>query len=274
MKSKLFPSAALIAAAMLISGPTLSAGFGAGVSPTKFELRAKPGATLRDVLTILNASDEPAEYALRTADWQLNDDQSVEYFEDELLDGSCRPWVKLERRLLKIMGGGQKRYRFEVHVPEDTPAGLCKFAILIEPGETAMASVGDNGEIKFPVVGRYAVTVYVTVGDAKPDIEFLGLGEQQFGTIRLPTLQFRNNGSTYDRAFGQVTATDAAGTRHTLVASTFPVLPGRTENILLALENNPNQEDIVVIEYPLNLKGRIQIGGQTFKIEEADWGSE
>jgi fimbrial chaperone protein len=274
MKSKLFLSAVLVAAAMLTGDATLAAGFGAGISPPKFELRAKPGATLRDVLTILNASDEPAEYSLRTADWQLNDTQGVDYIEDELLDGSCRPWVKLERRSLKIMGGGQKRYRFEVHVPEDAPAGLCKFAILIEPGDTAMASIGENGEIKFPVVGRYAVTVYVTIGDAKPDIEFLGLGEQQIGTIRLPTMQFRNNGSTYDRAFGQVTATDAAGTRHTLVASTFPVLPGRTENILLALENNPNQSDIVVLEFPLTLKGRIQIGGQTFKIEAEAWGSD
>jgi fimbrial chaperone protein len=274
MKSKLFPSAALIAAAMLIGSPTFSAGFGAGVSPTKFELRAKPGATLRDALTILNASDEPAQYSLRTADWQLNDQQGVEYFEDELLESSCRPWVKLERQLIKIMGGGQKRYRFEVHVPEDAPVGLCKFAILIEPGETAMASVGPNGEIKFPVVGRYAVMVYVTIGDAKPDIEFLGLGERQMGTLRLPTLQFRNNGNTYDRAFGQLTATDAAGTRHTLVASTFPVLPGRTEKIQLDLETDPNQAEIVVFEFPLKLKGRIQIGGQTFKIEEEGWGEE
>jgi fimbrial chaperone protein len=274
MKSKLFPSAACIAAAMLFSGPTLSAGFGAGISPTKFELRAKPGATLREVLTILNAADEPAEYALRTADWMLDDNQGVEYFEDDLIEGSCRPWVKLERRLLKIMSGGQKRYRFEVHVPEDAPVGLCKFAILIEPGDAAMASVGENEEIKFPVVGRYAVTVYVTVGDAKPNIEYLGLGEQQIGAMRLPTLQFRNDGNTYDRAFGQITATDAAGKRHSLVASSFPVLPGRTESILLALENDPNKAGAVALEYPLKLKGRIQIGGQTFKIEEEDWGSE
>jgi len=261
-------------AALLSGSPASSAGFGAGVSPTKFELRAKPGATLRDTLTILNASEEPARYSLRTADWEINDQQGVEYFEEELLEGSCRPWIKLERRLVQIMGGGQKRYRFEVHVPKDAPAGLCKFAILIEPGETAMASIGENGEITFPVVGRYAVTVYVTIGDAKPDIEFLGLGERQMGTLRMPTLQFRNNGNTLDRAFGQVTATDAAGTRHTLVASTFPVLPGRTENISLDLENNPNQTDIVVLEFPLNLKGRIQIGGETFKIEAEGWGAE
>jgi len=257
-----------------VSGATLAAGFGAGISPTKFELRARPGATLRDTVTILNVNDAPAEFALRTADWRLNDTQGVEYFEETLLDGSCRPWVRLERRSLRIQPGGQKRYRFEVHVPDDAPEGLCKFAILIEPGESEMAAIGENQEIRFPVVGRYAVTVYVTIGDAQPDIEFLGLGERQVGRLHLPTLELRNDGNTYDRAFGQVTATDAGGKRHRLVASSFPVLPGRTEGILLALEADPGQAGAVDLEYPLQLNGRIEIGGQTIKIDEQRWGPE
>lgn len=254
------------------SGNAMAAGFGAGIAPSKFELNAKPGAVLRDTVTILNANDDTADYALRTADWRLNDTQGVEYFEEELLDNSCRPWVRLERRTLRIPAGGQKRYRFEVHVPEDAPSGLCKFAILIEPGEPEMAGVGDNQEIRFPVVGRYAITVYVTVGDAKPDIEYLGLGEQRVGALRLPALRLRNTGDTYDRAFGQVTATDAAGNRHRLVASSFPVLPGRTESILLALEQDPGRSGLQ-IEYPLKLRGKIDIGGRTIRIDEESWGS-
>jgi fimbrial chaperone protein len=269
MKSKLFPRLVLLVAIVTMSGPALPAGFGAGISPTKFELRAKPGATLRDTLTIMNASDELAQYALHTADWTLNDERGVEYFEEELLDGSCRPWVKLERRSLRVPAGAQKRYRFEVHVPEDAPASLCKFAILIEPDEEAMASAGENEEIKFPVVGRYAVTVYVTIGDAKANIQFLGLGEHQMAGMLLPALRFRNDGNTYDRAFGQISATDAAGNRHTLIASPFPVLPGRTESIMLGLQQHPG-ESVDALTYPLKLKGSIQIGGETFRIEE-DW---
>ena len=269
MKSKSHLSfALLISCTIFIGTPAAAAGFGAGISPTKFELRAKPGAVLRDTVTILNAKNETAEYIFRTADWQLDDAQGVNYFEDELLENSCRPWVRLERKSVNISSGSQKKYRFEVHVPDDAPPGLCTFAILIEPGESALASVGENQEIKFPVVGRYAVTVYVTVGNAKPDIKYLGLGERNIGGVRLPTLQLQNIGNTLDRAFGQVTAIDADGNRHQLIASTFPVLPGRTESILLALEPKSNQSGVVSLNYPLTLKGRIEIGGKTIRIDE------
>lgn len=271
MKSKSSVSLILACGFLVVGGPTLAASFGAGVSPTKFELRAKPGAVLRDTVTILNANDEPAEYSLRTADWHLNDVQGVEYFEDQLLENSCRPWVRLERKSLQIPPGIQKRYRFEIHVPEDAPAGLCKFAILIAPGETEIARLGDNREIRFPVVGRYAVTVYITIGNAESDIEYLGLGERRVGQHRLPTVELRNTGTTYDRAFGQVTATDATGKRHRLVASTFPILPGRTEGILLALEQDPQRSGVTLLDYPLQLKGRIEVGGLTIKIENESW---
>jgi len=274
MKSKSFPSVALLCLCTAIGGPAVAANFGAGISPTKFELRATPGATLRDTVTILNANEDTAEYALRTADWSLNDMQGVEYLEDALAENSCRPWVKLERSTLRIPPGVQKRYRFEVHVPEDAPVGLCKFAILIAPAEAEMAGVGANREIRFPVVGRYAVTVYVTVGDARPEIEYLGLGEKRVGKLRLPTLELRNTGNTYDRTFGQATATDAAGKRHRLVASSFPVLPGRTESILLALEQETSPKEPASIEYPLTLKGRFEIGGRTIRLDGESWGAK
>ena len=89
----------------------------------------------------------------------------------------------------------------------------------------------------------------------------------------MPALRLRNTGDTYDRAFGQVTATDAAGKRHRLVASSFPVLPGRTESILLAPEQDPNRSG-VEIEYPIKLRGKIDIGGKTIRIDEESWGSE
>jgi fimbrial chaperone protein len=269
MKLKLFPDTAVIAVILSLSSlPTFAAGFGAGISPTKFELRAKSGDTLRDTVTILNGNQEISEYNLRTADWKLDENQSVSYFEDELLDGSCRPWVRLERELIRVGVGEQKKYRFEVHVPDDAEPGLCTFAILIEPAEAVMAAMGDNREIKFPVIGRYAVTVYVTVGDARPNIAYLGLGEQQVSNLRLPTLRLQNTGTTYDRAFGQVTATDADGQRVVLIASSFPILPGRTENILLAPQQDAGRPRPVSLAYPLKLKGRIEIGDDTVAINE------
>ena len=261
---------ALFLAVNLISANVFAQGFGAGISPSKFELRAKPGAVLRDTITIVNTSPETADYKFSTVDWEMNDTQGPDFFEDQLLDNSCRPWVRLERKVVHIRPAEQKKYRFEIHVPKDAEPGLCKFALLIQPAEPAMASIGEGDQqIKFPVVGRYAAMVYVTIGDARAEIEFLGIGEQMQKDQRLPTLMLSNNGNTLDRAFGQITATDADGRRYVLIPSNFPVLPGRTEAIALSPEQSRNREPVVAIfSYPLTLKGKFEIGGQSFKVDE------
>jgi fimbrial chaperone protein len=262
--------AALFLAVNLIAANAFGQGFGAGISPSKFELRAKPGAVLRDTITIVNVSPETADYKFSTVDWEMNDAQGPDFFEDKLLDNSCRPWVRLERALVHIRPNEQKKYRFEIHVPKDAAPGLCKFALLIQPAEPAMASVGEGEQqIKFPVVGRYAAMVYVTIGDASAEIEFLGIGEQLKGDQRLPTLMLSNIGNTLDRTFGQITATDADGKRYVLIPSNFPILPGRTEAILLSPEQTRNIVPVTAIfNYPLTLKGKFEIGGQSFPVNE------
>ena len=268
MKSKYRLSrCALAVAGLLLPAVGLTAGFAAGVSPSKFELEAKPGEVLRDTVTILNPSDEMAEFQLSTAEWRLNDESGVEFLEDQLVDGSCRPWVRLERKTVQVRAGEQKNYRFEVHVPADAAPRLCQFAILIESSEAADVRIA-NDQISLPIVGRYAVITYVAVGDAQAAIDYLGMGTALVRDQRLPTLRLQNTGNNYDRAFGQVTATDARGSRAVLIPSTFPILPGRTEEILLSPETNATGAAPVALSYPLTLKGQIEVGGETIRIDE------
>jgi len=254
------------AACMALPMGGFAAGFAAGISPSKFELRARPGQVLRDTLTIFNTADAGADFQFRTADWRLDETSSVEFFDDMLLEGSCRPWVRLERKTVRIESGLQKKYRFEVHVPEDAEPGLCRFAILIEPAETYQVNV--DGAMSIPIVGRYAVVTYVTIGDAAADIEYFGMGAHAANGGRLPTLKLRNQGATYDRAFGRVTATDGEGRRIGLVPSSFPVLPGRSEEIPLQREAAVDESSAEPLAYPLTIKGRIEIGGDTIEIDE------
>ena len=253
----------------LLAETAIGKGFSAGIAPSKFELVAKPGKVLRDTLTIMNASETDAGFSLRTTDWDINETQGLEYFEDELVEGSCRPWVKLERKVITIRAQAQKRYRFEVHVPEDAEPGLCKFAILVEPANSATASVGNDGQIRFPVVGRYAVIVYVTIGDAKAKADYSGLGSGEMGGLRLPTLKIQNTGLTYDRVFGRINAVDANGRKHLLIASAFPILPGHSEEILLVPDEAENGSVAKIdMKYPLQLKGKFEFGGEKYSLEE------
>ncbi|NIW25408.1 MAG: hypothetical protein GWN29_13055 [Gammaproteobacteria bacterium] len=258
------PSLSLVAMAL---SAFVAAAFGAGVSPSKFELSARPGEILRDTVTIFNPGGEPEDFELKTADWRLTDEGGVEFVEDSLLEDSCRPWVRLERRNVRVGGGAEKNYRFEVHVPDDAADGLCRFAIIVEPTESFRAQVGSGG-VSIPMVARYAVITYVTIGEAVADTEYLGLGTQTVGGHRLPTVTFRNRGTTYDRAFGRIVATDSAGQRIPMVPSTFPVLPGRSETLTLVLDMDAESADELTLVYPLSLRGQIEIGGQVFRIEE------
>jgi hypothetical protein len=264
--SRCFNPCLLIVAGLSLPAPVLAAGFAAGISPSKFELRAEPGDIVRDTVTIMNPADEPADYELRTADWHLNETSGIEYVEDGLAEGSCRPWVRLERRTIQVRAREQRTYRFEVHVPADAAPGLCRFAIFIEPAEAMRAELGDSG-VSFPIVGRFAVITYVTIGDARAEIEYLGMGATLVNEQTLPTLKLRNTGTTFDRAFGQVMATDAENQRVALIPSNFPVLPGRTEEILLSPATDPDRKNPVRLVYPLALSGRIEIGGETLRIE-------
>ena len=261
----------LLIVVLLLGQQAFAQGFGAGISPSRFELRAKPGAVLRDTIMVVNPGNQPASYQFTTSDWEMNANQGPDFYENELADDSCRPWVKLERKTVEIRPGARKNYRFEVHVPEDAEPGLCKFALLISPADTATAAMGGaEQQIRFPVVGRYAAMVYVTIGDAKADIEFLGIQGSEKGELRLPVLVLKNNGNTLDRTFGQISATDADGQRVMLVPNNFPVLPGRTEAILLSPEQPRNREPVAfTFNYPLKLKGQFEIGGRKFKVDES-----
>lgn len=269
MSSRLFSNFTLAAVLAICSAETHAAGFAAGVSPSKFELRAEPGTVLRDTIAIVNPGTDPADFELKTADWRLSETGSVEFIEDTLLEGSCRPWVRLERRTLRIEPGSQRNYRFEVHVPDDAPAGLCRFAIVIEPAEAVMTRIGEGtSAISVPIVGRYAVVTYVTIGDASPAIELVGVGTMENNGERLPAVTLRNTGNTYDRAIGQLTAVDFRGERVLLVPMSFPVLPGRTEQIAIVPDLGLDTAERISLRFPLRMTGSIEIAGQIFEVDE------
>ena len=98
------------------------------------------------------------------------------YFHDELRAGSCRPWVAIERSELTIPGGARARFRFEIAVPADAKASECRFALMIEGDEPAVA----GGDIfRIPVRGRIGVIVYAAVGDAAPALEIVKVGVEK-----------------------------------------------------------------------------------------------
>jgi hypothetical protein len=239
---------------LAVSSSALAQGFAALVSPPRFELSAKPGDKVREVMEITNASAQSAKYRLRTADWTLSENASVA-FDDALKPGSCRPWVAIESRQITVSQGGKYRYRFEVSLPADAPAGECRFAILVEGDEQQVQTPGGPA---FPISGRLGVIVYVTVGGAEPALEVAGTKVASVNGEDVPVLKVKNTGNAHGRLAGFLSGTDAAGKKIEFTASTLPILPGETRDISLVPYRD--KDEPMKIAYPVTIGGKLEWG--------------
>jgi hypothetical protein len=239
-----------------------AAGFAAVVSPPRFELTSRAGATLRQVFVLANRDAAPAKYRVHTADFTLGADYSVT-FQDQLQPGSCRPWVALERPEAALPAGATMRYRFEVQVPQDAPPGECRFAILIEGEEP---SVAQAGALALPIAGRLGLIVYVIVGDAKPQIEVFGPQVVTLNGQKVPALRVHNGGNAHARLAGFLSGTDAKGVKYDFNPSTLPILPGDVREVFLVPSIPGN--DHPTLTFPVSVQGKLEWSDQSIELNE------
>ena len=248
--------AACATAALLLASDAVP--FAGLVSPPRFELHAKPGEVVREVLEIGNDAAVPDEFGVSTADWRLNEKGGVE-FDEPLQAGSCRPWVRIERRTVPMQPHAVRKFRFEVHVPEGASPQECRFAIMVQkaaPNETQVTA----GNIQFPLQGRIGVIVYVAVGKVAPRLELRGVGLAEFNGRLTPAATFYNSGTSHGRPEGVLEGRDAAGKTYEFVVSPFPILPGETRAVALWPQDAPDKKAPQLV-YPLRLRGTIEWDG-------------
>jgi len=245
-----------------VSTPAAGQGFAAMVSPPRFELGIAPGKTRRAVIEINNRAAGVARYRVRTADWSLLRDFGVQFM-DALQPGSCRPWVALERPEVTVPAGGTLRYRFEIAVPADAPSGECRFALLIDGAEPALAG-GDA--VRLPVTGRIGVIVYVCVGSCAPKLELFGPTTATVNGRRVPALRIHNQGNAHGRMGGFLAGTDAKGLKYDFTPSDFPILPQEEREVFLTPSAPGNDQP--VLTYPVTVRGKLEWADQQIEINQ------
>jgi hypothetical protein len=254
----------VLLALIVLSAPQFvrAQGFAALISPPRFEVAAKPGKTLRNVIEVSNRSTATAKYLIHTADWILSPDFSVS-FHDDLQPGSCRPWVALERPIVEVPGGGTLRYRFEVTVPADAPAGECRFAVMIEGAEPSIAA---SKGLDLPITGRIGVIVYVAIGDGAPDLELMGPKVTTVNGQQVPTLRIHNGGTAHGRMGGFLTGTDAKGISYDFTPADFPILPHEEREVFLT--PSTTKDDHPTLTFPVTVKGTLEWGNHKTEINQ------
>jgi len=241
------------------------AGFSAMVSPPRFELQGEPGDVIREIVDIENAGDTVAVFSIRTADWDLSDTGGLTIFPPDLQPGSCRPWARIERRSIRLQPQSGRRFRFELHLPEQVPVGECRLAILVEPGdeESVMARARN---IRFPVEGRIAIIIYVTVGDAAPTLSLRGLELQEVNGRLTPVAVLENTGTAHGRPDGFLEGKDASGKKIDFTVAQTPILPGQTRPVTLWQATAEGEEAITLMP-PLKIKGLIEWQGGRQRVD-------
>lgn len=257
-------SAAACTGALFGLAPSGDASAFAGlVSPPRFEVRAKPGDVVREVLDIGNDAAVADDFAVSTADWDLNEKGGVE-FKDALQSGSCRTWVRIERHEVHMQPRSLRKYRFEVHVPPEAPAQECRFAIIIQ--KASEAAEVSAGNIQFPLQGRIGVIVYVSVGEVAPRLKLESVTLKEFNGRLTPAATFRNDGNSHGRPEGVLEGRDASGKTYEFVVSPFPILPGETRSVALWPQEGPDHKS-PVLAYPVRLRGVIEWDGGKQEID-------
>lgn len=253
---------ALPAVAALLTWPAAQAQFAAAVNPPRFEIEAKAGQTVRQVLEVTHAGAGTGMYRVYTTDWTMDDKGAVTFY-DTVQPGSCRPWVAIERREISVPRGARVRYRFEVSPPPNAPAGECRFALMIESKPQELQA----GETAFPMSGRIAVIVYVAVGGVRAELVPIGGEMGEFDGSVVPILTVRNEGNATARLSGYLKAVDAAGKQVELAPEAVPILPGQTRKIALQVYEPPPKPGSlqaaprkVTFSYPLTVRGVMEFG--------------
>ncbi len=255
-----------VALALLLLACTMPAraggGFAALVSPPRFELQAKAHSTVRELIQISNRAVTPSTLRIHTADFSLTPDYGV-VFQDQLAPGSCRPWVALERPEVVLPGGATIRYRFEVQVPEGAAPGECRFGIMIEAAEPAVAQ---NGGLQVPIAGRIGVIVYVVIGGGAPQLEVFGPNVVALNGQQVPALRVHNAGTAHGRMSGFLTGTDARGVKYDFTPSDFPILPGDVREVFLTPSRSSDEHP--TLAYPVTVRGTLEWGDHKTEVDE------
>lgn len=246
--------------ALTLAGAAAAQEFSVLVSPPRYEAQVKAGETWRNVLEITNVSGNGVRLGVRTADWVLKPDGSVDFLYP-LQPDSCRPWVGLEASEVQLPANGKRRYRFEVAIPADAPPGECRFALMLEGDPQAVRGSA------VPIAGRIGVITYLAVGGAAPELAVADTLVALADGRRLPALQVRNDGNAHGRLEGLVDGTDASGKRYAFAPSGLPILPGETRTITLTPQGDTPDAPPPTLAFPVRLQGALESAGGRLDVD-------
>ncbi|MEZ5537020.1 MAG: hypothetical protein R3F02_15535 [Thiolinea sp.] len=255
-----------LGAVSLLLTEVQAASFEVAVAPSRFELTGSSAERIGQSIDIHNIGRLATSVNVRTLDWTYSAEGDISYHE-ELLPGSCRPWVTIERNNVQIAPDSKKTFRFQISIPPNQQRQECRFMLAVEGSEPAHRSAirGGGANLSMPVTGRIAVAVYIALNGAEPKMQMRQVSVKNIKGKRTPVLTVTNHGDAHGRLDGGLEVVDSRGVEFELVPEGTPVMPGQTRIMpLIARAVNGQNADMV---YPVKGSGQIDWEKGSFKMK-------
>ena len=120
--------------------------------------------------------------------------------------------------------------------------------------------------IRFPVEGRIAIIIYVSVGDAAPVLSLQSLELQDVNGRLTPVALLKNTGNAHGRPDGFLEGIDASGKKIDFIVARTPILPRQTRPITI-WQATAEGDTAVTLTPPVKIKGLIEWQGGRHKVD-------
>ena len=189
-----------------------------GLSPHRLELRAAPGGTATDSVTVVTTAASHQPISVDTSDWLLDIAGHLVYLPPTTVEYSAAAWIDTDAHGFVLEPANDHAVRITVTVPENaegTHHAMVMFTV--DPSVSADEGVG------VLTTTRIALTVYVTVaGTERSGAELIDMYQSDDRTLAAVIL---NTGNTVMRLGGVLEIRDEAGdVVHRLDVPDVPVL--------------------------------------------------
>lgn len=206
-----------------------------GISPSRLELRARPGDTVSTVITVLKTSGSDQQVATEIDDWTLDVAGEIAFREAGSLDHSASPWLTVDvPEFVLAPGSTQQEVRVEVAVPADASLAGTYHSVLFF---TVVAAPEDTGPVGVTTTTRVGLIVYVTIEDTEQvEVELADFYDVDETTLALVVA---NVGNTMVRVGGVVELRNEEGDLvRSLPLPQVPVMRDAEREVRLALPDD------------------------------------
>jgi P pilus assembly chaperone PapD len=252
---RLHPVRALIGAALALGLAALPAAAQSSVeiSPLRVELKAAPGGTTTQAITVSNTGKDAIRVRATISDWHLSRDGSPQFAAAADPKYSASGWMRVAPPEIVVDAGKEATVRFTLSVPADaTPAGY-RTGILFEFGPATGSPVPKAREVSFK--SRIATLIYANVGEPAATVELTDLQARRVPDQPAQVIAVLKNSSRRTvRTRGTLTLYDKAGAVVSQsVVPDVPVLPESEREVAIPAIN-PDKPRPPPGEYRVEIK--------------------